>query len=62
VNNIEGTRVTFSVDDCTHTSSVATSGDHAQIAGLEFDAVHDFSGVNVQTDGVVNLKISYLNA
>jgi hypothetical protein len=46
----------FSVDDGTHTSGVASSGDHAQIAGLELDAVHDFTGVDVQTDRVVDLK------
>jgi hypothetical protein len=49
----------FTVDDGTHTSSVATSGDHAQIAGLELDAVHDFSCVDVQTDRIVDLKNKY---
>jgi len=55
VDNIEGTRVTFSVDDGSDSPQVTTTSDHAQIARVELDEVHDFVGSNVQLDGIVNL-------
>ena len=63
MNNIEGSRMSFTVDDCSDSTGVTTSGDHAQVAGLELDRVHDLVGVDVQSDNVVNLnkKVSSLN-
>jgi len=48
VHNIERTRMSFSVHDGSHTTSVATSSDHAQVSSLEFDGIHDFASVDVQ--------------
>ena len=45
----------LSVHDGTHTTGVTASSDHAKVAGLELDEVHDLAGVDVQTDGVVAL-------
>ena len=48
--------MSFAVDDGPDPAGVATPGDHAQVARLELDEVHDLSGRDVQTDRVVNLK------
>ena len=56
MNNIEGSRMSFTVDDCPDSTCVATSGDHAQVAGLELDRVHDLVGVDVQSNDVVYLN------
>ena len=45
----------FSMHNRSNTTCVTTSGDHAQVSGLELDRVHDFVGVDVQPDGVVHL-------
>jgi len=54
VNNIERSRMSFPMHNGTDTTGITTSGDHAQISGLEFDGIHDFAGVDVQPDGVVH--------
>ena len=54
VNNVEGTRMPFSMHNSSNTTCVTTTGDHAQVSGLELDRVHDFVGVDVQPDGVVH--------
>ena len=41
--------------DGSHTASVSAAGDHAEVAGLELDEVHDLVGVDVQADRVVDL-------
>lgn len=56
VDNIEGTRVTFTVDDGSDSPQVTTTSDHAQIARVELNEVHDFVGSNVQLDGIINLN------
>ena len=56
MNNIEGSRMSFTVDDCPDSTGVTTSGDHAQVAGLELDRVHDLVGVDVQSNDVVYLN------
>ena len=48
--------MSFPVDDGSNTTGVATSGDHAQIAGLKLDRVHDLVCVNVQSDNIVHLR------
>ena len=47
--------MSFPVDDGSNSTGVTTSGDHAQISGLELDRVHDLVCVDVQSDHVVNL-------
>jgi hypothetical protein len=56
VDNVERTRVTFTVDDGSDSPQVTTTSDHAQIARVKLDEVHDFVGSNVQLDGIVNLN------
>ena len=53
--------MSFAVDDGPDPAGVATAGDHAQVARLELDEVHDLSGRDVQTDRVVNLKNNLSN-
>merc|ERR1712008_208072 len=55
VHNIERTRMSFSVHDGSHTTSVATSSDHAQVSSLEFDGIHDFASVDVQPNRIIGL-------
>ncbi len=45
----------LAVDDGANSSGVTTTGDHAKIAGLELDEVHNLVSVNVQTERVVDL-------
>ena len=54
VNNVEGTRMPFSMHNSSNTTCITTTGDHAQVSGLELDRVHDFVGVDVQPDGIVH--------
>lgn len=56
VNNIEGTRVTLTVDDGSDSPQVTTTSDHAQVTGVKLDEVHDLVGLNVQLDGIVHLN------
>ena len=43
--------------DDTNTTSVTTTGDHAQVASVEFDMIGDVTGLNVQDDGVVHFDV-----
>ncbi len=54
MHNIEGTRMTFSVDDGSDSPQVTTTSDHAQVARIKLDEVHDLVGGNVQLNGIVN--------
>ena len=54
VDNIERTRMSFSVHDSSNTSGVTTTGYHTKISGLEFNGVHNFVSVDVQSDGIVH--------
>lgn len=56
VNNIEGTRVTLTVDDGSDSPQVTTTSDHAQVTRVKLDEVHDLVGFNVQLDGIVHLN------
>jgi len=47
--------MTFSVHDDSDTAGVVTSGDHANVAGVELDGVHNLVGGHVDADGVVDL-------
>ena len=44
------------VDDVSDSTGVATYGDHAQVARLELDEVHDLAGVDVKAKRIVDLK------
>lgn len=55
VDNVEGSLVTFPARDDADPPQVTTSGDHADIAGIELDEVVDLSGGNVDLDSVVGL-------
>ena len=47
--------MTHPVHDDADTSGVSASGDHADVAGLELDEVHNLVGGDVNPDGVVDL-------
>jgi len=55
VDDVEGSGVPLAVDDGANSSGVTTTGDHAKIAGLELDEVHNLVSVDVQTERVVDL-------
>jgi len=55
VDNIEGAGVTFTVDDGTDSTQIASAGNHAQIARLELDEILNLAGHDVQLDGIVDL-------
>lgn len=55
MDNIESTRVTFTVDDRTHSPQIASAGDHDQVSRLELDEILDLASGNVQLNGVIDL-------
>lgn len=55
VDDIEWTRMTFSVDDGSDSPQVTTARDHAQVSRVKLDEVHNFVGGDIQLDGIVNL-------
>jgi len=55
VDNVEGARVTLTVDDGTNSPQVTAASDHAQVARIELDEVHNLVAGNVQLNGIVNL-------
>lgn len=54
-DNVEGARVLLDVDNNTHTTSVATLGDHCNVSRFELDVVDDLAGGDINLDGVINL-------
>lgn len=55
VHDVEGAGVALARHDGAHSPQVTPARDHAQVAGLELDEVHDLGGVDVELDGVVDL-------
>ena len=55
VDDVEGSGMPLAVDDGSDSTGVATSGDHAKVAGLELDEVHDLAGVDVKAKRIVDL-------
>lgn len=55
MDNVERSRVSFSVHDCADATGVATASDHAHISRLKLDGVDDLASVDVQLNRVVNL-------
>jgi hypothetical protein len=56
VDNIETTVVTFTVSNNTDTTHVTTTGQEANVSGVEFDKVNDFAGFQIQFHGVVGFN------
>ena len=54
VDNFEGSRMFLAVDDGADTTQIASSGDHNQVAGFEFNVIGDFAGCDVDLNGVVD--------
>jgi len=54
-DNIEGTRVLLNVNDNTNTTSVASLGDHGNIARLELHVINDLASGDVNLDGIIYL-------
>jgi len=54
VNNVETSVVTFTVNNASNTSNVATTSNEGQVASFKLDKVFNLSVVNVELDGVVD--------
>lgn len=54
VDDVKRSRMPFTIDDCTNTTQISTSSDHAQVSRLEFNEVKDFCGGDLQLNGVVH--------
>jgi len=55
VDDVEGSRMSFTVHDDADTPQVTASGHHADVSGLELDEVGDLAGSNVDLDAVLGL-------
>lgn len=55
MDDAEATVVTLTVGDDTNTTHIATTGNHADGAGIELDEVGDLASGEVNLDGVVDL-------
>ena len=55
VDNVERSRMALTVDDRADSPQVTASRDHAQVARVELDVIHDLSSADVHLDGVVHL-------
>ena len=56
VDDVEGSWVSLSGHDGSHSTSVPSSSHHAQVAGVELDGVLDLARGNVHLDRIINLK------
>jgi len=54
VDNVEGAGMSLAGHDGSHPTGVTSSGDHAQVAGVELDGVLDLAGGDVHLDAVVH--------
>jgi len=54
VDNIERSKVAFSVKNNSNSSHVAPSSDHDDVTDLELDEVGDLSSLEVELDGIVD--------
>ena len=54
VDNVEGAGMSLTGHDSSHPTGVTSSGDHAQVAGVELDGVLDLAGCDVHLDAVVH--------
>jgi len=54
VDNVEGAGMSLTGHDGSHPTGVTSSGDHAQVAGVELDGVLDLAGGDVHLDAVVH--------
>jgi hypothetical protein len=55
VHNIKGTKVTITTDNNTHTTSVVTLGDEAEIANIELNVTNNLIGVQINLNGIIDL-------
>ena len=56
VDDVERAGMALARHDCAHPASVSSTGDHAQVTGVELDDVLHFPAGNVHLDRVVDLK------
>lgn len=57
MDNLEGTGVLLTVLHDTDTTDIVSSGGHAHVTVLKLGEVLDFSGVDVETDGIESLDV-----
>lgn len=54
VDDIEGTRVSLTVDDCPYTTQIPSARNHAKVAGVKLDEIQDLGCRDLQLDGVID--------
>jgi len=57
VDNLEGTRMAFTVQDRADTANTVTCSDHCNVANLKLDVVEDLATRKVVTNRVIHLDI-----
>jgi len=57
VDDIEGTGVSFSGLDGTHSTDILAADDLAHVTGIEFDPVGDLAGGKVEFDGITDFAV-----
>ena len=55
VDNVEGSGMSLAGHDGSDPAGVTSTGDHAQVAGVELDGVLDLAGGDIHLDAVVHL-------
>ena len=51
--------MTITVSDDSDTANIATTGDHAEISGVQLDVVGDLPGVDINDNGVISLESNH---
>ena len=56
MNNIEGTKVTITVNNNTDTTNVVSLGNETKITNFELDMTNNLVSLEINLDGIVNLN------
>lgn len=56
VDDVERSRMSFSVSDDTNSTQIVSSGNHAEVSSFEFDEVKDLTLSDVPPDGIIHLN------
>lgn len=57
VDNVERSRMAFTMTEDTNTTNVTSGGNHDQVSSIEFDVIGDLASGQVQNNGVVDLNM-----
>lgn len=56
MDDVEGSRMSFSVGDDADSTQIVSSSHHAEVSSLEFDEVENLPFRDVPSDGVIHLN------